>query len=110
MRHVEVIPKHRIRAMKSMLSSAAPAILFAQANVGSLDHTISCLSPPRWNIVLKISATTLRSGSSSTARKAARQRSDLVHMLFRSGKLIRAKTNPEIVIGRYGRQGVENRL
>src|SRR5213078_3868894 len=35
------------------------------------------LSPPEWNIALKISAMILRSGFSSTARKAARQRRDL---------------------------------
>src|SRR5436190_23895029 len=106
MRHVEVIPKHRIRAMKSMLSSAAPAILFAQANAGSLDHTISCLSPPRWNIVLKISVTTLRSGFFSTARKAERRRSDLVHMLFVRVKLIRAKTTPNIVNWEIRQDGI----
>src|SRR5437764_298537 len=58
--------------MKSMLSSAAPVISFARASDGSLGPTISCLSPPGWNIVLKISAMTLRFGFSSTARKAAR--------------------------------------
>src|SRR5438046_7177327 len=40
----------------------------------------SCLSQREWSIVLKTSATTLRSGFSFTARKAARRRSDLVHM------------------------------